>query len=115
MHGIKLARDFVIELPDPQAMSLVRSIKDLVVTLGLGESVAEGVENDIQRQALRELGYHLGQGWYFSRPLAPRNVTELLQTTRSASWDAPTALLRQEAFESPTFDEFDDFSGMSPR
>jgi diguanylate cyclase (GGDEF)-like protein/PAS domain S-box-containing protein len=115
VHGIKLARDFVIELPDPQAMSLVRSIKDLVVTLGLGESVAEGVETDTQRQALRELGYHLGQGWYFSRPLAPRNVTELLQTTRSASWDAPTALLRQEAFESPTFDEFDDFSGMSPR
>jgi diguanylate cyclase (GGDEF)-like protein/PAS domain S-box-containing protein len=114
VHGIKLARDFVIELPDPQAMSLVRSIKDLVVTLGLGESVAEGIETDVQRQALLELGYHLGQGWYFARPGDSATITELLSKTRSAAWDAPTAMLRQESFDSVEFDDFDNFSGMSP-
>jgi diguanylate cyclase (GGDEF)-like protein/PAS domain S-box-containing protein len=114
VHGIKLARDFVIELPEPQAMSLVRSIKDLVVTLGLGESVAEGIETDTQRQALLELGYHLGQGWYFARPGDAATITELLSKTRPSSWDAPTAMLRQESFESAEFDDFDNFSGMSP-
>jgi EAL domain-containing protein (putative c-di-GMP-specific phosphodiesterase class I) len=114
VHGIKLARDFVIELPNPQAMSLVRSIKDLVVTLGLGESVAEGIETDTQRQALLELGYHLGQGWFFARPGDAATITELLTKTRSSAWDAPTAMLRQESFESAEFDDFDNFSGMSP-
>jgi len=113
VQGIKLARDFVVELPEPQAMNLVRSIKDLVVNLGLGESVAEGIENDEQRRALLELGYHLGQGWFFARPGDAETITELLGSTRPASWDAPTRLLRQESFDVEDFDSFDDFSDFS--
>ena len=45
------------------------AILALASTLGI-ETIAEGVETEEQRQALLELGCHLGQGYLLGRPAA---------------------------------------------
>ena len=54
---------------------LVRLIVDMAHGLG-HDVVAEGVETAEQLAALRKLGCHKGQGYYFSAPLAPEAVAE---------------------------------------
>ncbi len=49
--------------------AIVRAVLDIGRTLGL-RIVAEGVETQLQRDFLRENGCTLGQGFYFSKPLA---------------------------------------------
>jgi len=50
--------------------SLLRSVTEMARTLGK-RVVAEGIETDTQHHLLRELACELGQGYRFSRPLAP--------------------------------------------
>ncbi|TPW37166.1 EAL domain-containing protein, partial [Serratia sp. SRS-8-S-2018] len=40
---------------------------------------AEGVETEQQRQTLCEAGFHIGQGFLFSRAVESQQVPELLQ------------------------------------
>ena len=47
--------------------------------------VAEGVETDAQRQALRELGCGYGQGYFFDRPLAAEQAKSLLSNSGAAA------------------------------
>jgi EAL domain-containing protein (putative c-di-GMP-specific phosphodiesterase class I) len=65
---LKIDRSFVSgpasETADDQ---LVRTILDLGRAYGLGV-VAEGIEDDAQRQRLQALGCRLGQGYHFGRP-----------------------------------------------
>ena len=58
-------------------MALVRSILNLSSTLRL-ETVAEGIEETGQRDALRGLGAQQGQGYLFARPMGPDDLGELL-------------------------------------
>ena len=51
----------------PENREIVRAILALAEGLGLS-TVAEGVENETQRDILRELGCHLFQGYLFARP-----------------------------------------------
>jgi diguanylate cyclase (GGDEF)-like protein len=65
---IKIDRSFVSDLPTGRsATTLITSIVELARTLGL-EVVAEGVETEDQRQALRELDCAQAQGYLFGRP-----------------------------------------------
>ena len=50
--------------------------------LGL-ETVAEGIETAEQATRLWHLGYRLGQGYHFGRPLPPHEVGSLLARTAS--------------------------------
>jgi diguanylate cyclase (GGDEF)-like protein len=66
---LKIDRSFVLGLIEDggQSEEIVRAI------IGLGHGlrktvVAEGVETPAQRQRLRELGCHFGQGYLFARP-----------------------------------------------
>ncbi len=65
---LKIDRSFVTPLgSDSQAVSLLRSIVAIAHALLL-DIVVEGVETAGQAEILAELGCHIVQGYYFSRP-----------------------------------------------
>lgn len=71
---LKIDRAFVANLDrDPNLVALLRSVTEMARTLGK-QVVAEGIETDAQHQLLRELACDMGQGYLFSRPLAPEQV-----------------------------------------
>ena len=73
---MKIDRSFVAELGG-EHQALVQTMVGLAHTLYL-DTVAEGIETREQLEALRALGCVHGQGYYFSRPLPPGDVTGLL-------------------------------------
>jgi diguanylate cyclase (GGDEF)-like protein/PAS domain S-box-containing protein len=77
---LKVDRSFVARLDDDaNGATLVRSIIKLARDLEL-ETVAEGLEQARQVDNLRGLGCQKGQGFYFSRPLPPVDLEELLRS-----------------------------------
>lgn len=76
---IKVDKTFVSDLGQGASRStLARGILQLTRNLQV-TTVAEGIESDAQLSALRSLGCDLGQGYYFSRPVAPPDMTRLLE------------------------------------
>ncbi len=74
---LKIDRSFVMRLPhDRRTADITQGIIDISHRLGL-EVVAEGVELEVQRQALLSYGCHLMQGFLFSRPLAPAALAQV--------------------------------------
>jgi diguanylate cyclase (GGDEF)-like protein/PAS domain S-box-containing protein len=86
VHGIKLAKEFVEALPDPSEIGLARAVRDLAATLGLDDVIAEGIERPEQRQALRALGYELGQGYLLGEPQPAEGLERLLATAGVGVW-----------------------------
>jgi diguanylate cyclase (GGDEF)-like protein/PAS domain S-box-containing protein len=75
IDALKIDRSFVSGMEgDQEAHEIVRAIVTLADTLGL-EAVAEGMETDGQRQSLRALGCHVGQGFLFGRPAPYADVS----------------------------------------
>lgn len=71
---LKVDRAFVANLDrDPNLVALLRSVTEMARTLGK-RVVAEGIETDAQHRLLSELACDMGQGYRFSRPLAPEHV-----------------------------------------
>ena len=65
---IKLDRAVVTGLDaDGVARSLVQSLCAFARSAA-AQVVAEGVETPGEAEALREVGAHLGQGWFYGRP-----------------------------------------------
>jgi diguanylate cyclase (GGDEF)-like protein/PAS domain S-box-containing protein len=86
---LKVDRSFVSMITDATSTpAIVRGLLDLGRTLGL-ETVAEGVEDLVQRNALHEQGCDLAQGYLFARPLTPHDAQSLLN---AASLDQAVAL-----------------------
>lgn len=86
VNGIKMAREFVEQLPDSKELGFARAIRDLAGTLGLDDIIAEGIETQAQRNALHDLGYHLGQGYLLGKAVSAPQVSQLLATTPSERW-----------------------------
>ncbi|MFC4050821.1 putative bifunctional diguanylate cyclase/phosphodiesterase [Actinomadura syzygii] len=79
VEEIKIDSSFVGRLADsPEDAVIVRSIVDLVRTLGL-RSVAEGVEDPVTARLLREMGCDAAQGWHFGRPMDAETATDWLR------------------------------------
>lgn len=87
VDAVKLDRSFVGRVGEEKAdVAILRSA--IVLAEGLGiQVVAEGVETGVQRNQLLSLGCTLGQGFFFSRPLQPRDFGELL--TQSGTGVSP--------------------------
>ncbi|HZX81818.1 MAG TPA: EAL domain-containing protein [Lysobacter sp.] len=69
-HTIKLDRSFIAGLDGdeaPVASAVVRAVVDLARALAM-DVIAEGIETDRQRDAVRALGCGFGQGYRFARP-----------------------------------------------
>lgn len=67
---LKIDRAFVLRIEHPDGDTLIASMIAMAHALGM-RVVAEGVENRRQMQLLQTLGCDEGQGYYFSRPVAP--------------------------------------------
>lgn len=66
---IKLDRSFVTDLPGTAPdTQIARAVVDLAAALQV-QLTAEGVETEVQREALLDLGCHEGQGYLFGRPV----------------------------------------------
>jgi diguanylate cyclase (GGDEF)-like protein len=86
---LKVDRSFVAGIGrDDQATAIVRSVVALAHSLGLGVT-AEGVEDAVQRDQVRALGVHRGQGYYFARPLPAEEISRMLESM--AAWPRAAA------------------------
>jgi diguanylate cyclase (GGDEF)-like protein len=74
LDELKIDRSFVSRMTtEEQQRILTQSVIDLGHNLGLSV-VAEGVEDDEVRQALRASGCDVAQGFLYSRPLPPEEI-----------------------------------------
>jgi diguanylate cyclase (GGDEF)-like protein len=70
VHSLKLDKSFVVDLETrEQNRVIVESTVQMAHALGL-HVVAEGVETKWVEEYLRSIGYDLGQGYLFARPMA---------------------------------------------
>ena len=93
LHTVKIDRSFVCDLqPEAEAGStaVVRAILALARAQRL-EVVAEGIETDLQRLALLELGCELGQGYYFARPASLESILSARASGQGAPGNPPPA------------------------
>ena len=76
---LKIDRSFVTKmLEDKDKVAIVRAILSLASALGM-QTTAEGIETVELSHTLAALGCTLGQGYYFSRPLAPDKAYDFYQ------------------------------------
>ena len=76
---LKIDRSYVSGLgSDAEDTAIVHATAAFAKALGLG-LIAEGIENAEQLARLREVGYELGQGHHFSKPLTSEEVSAFLR------------------------------------
>ena len=81
---LKIDRSFINTITErDQVPAIVRGLLDLGRTLQL-ETVAEGIEFDVQRESLKDEQCTLGQGFLFARPMIAADAEQLL-TLRGAA------------------------------
>jgi diguanylate cyclase len=80
---LKIDRCFITEIGQiDDAAAIADMILRLADRLKL-TTIAEGIETAAQRDWLRERGCHLGQGYYFDRPLTPDDLMARLKAQAS--------------------------------
>ena len=85
LSQLKIDRSFVNAVDTGgQAAALCRALLSMAEACGLG-TVAEGVETASQQATLREMGYRLGQGYLWSKPLAAKDALAWLATREAGS------------------------------
>jgi EAL domain-containing protein (putative c-di-GMP-specific phosphodiesterase class I) len=70
LQALKIDRSFVAELTasgNSGSSAVVRAILALAGSLGM-QVIAEGIENETQRELLLRLGCEIGQGFLFGQP-----------------------------------------------
>lgn len=80
IQELKLDRSFVQDLESDVTS---RALSDAVIRIGESLQltvVAEGIEDEAQYRILKDQGYHVAQGYLFSKPLAARDLEEWLKT-----------------------------------
>lgn len=77
---LKIDKSFIDNLPDDQDdVAITKTVIGLAKNLGL-KVIAEGVENDKQKQFLIENGCKNIQGYYYSRPIPENEMTLFFDT-----------------------------------
>ncbi|MEM1391001.1 MAG: GGDEF domain-containing phosphodiesterase [Pseudomonadota bacterium] len=83
----KIDRSFIQDTPhDAQATAIVDMMLGMARSLGM-DIVGEGIETAQQAEHLARRGCHIGQGFFFSKPVSADQITALLsrQAVRKAS------------------------------
>lgn len=85
VDGLKIDKSFVQQIgADPNSDLICRSIIQLARTKGI-RTTAEGVETAAQEAYLRENACHVGQGYFYSPPMAGSDLPGWLRTR---AWQA---------------------------
>ncbi|MDA8295182.1 MAG: EAL domain-containing protein [Actinomycetota bacterium] len=75
---LKIDRSFIAAVPrSPEARALLQTLVQLGKSLGL-DTLAEGIEDETQLVELQRQECDQGQGFLYSRPVAPEAIEELL-------------------------------------
>ncbi len=76
---LKIDRSFIMNLDDhkKENFAIIRTILSLADNLNM-KVTAEGIETEKHLEILRILGCDFGQGYFFSKPLEPDAVTNIL-------------------------------------
>lgn len=83
-HILKMDRSFVTDIEEGSIRSsLVPNIVAIAEELD-AVIVAEGIENDMQHQALKEAGIRFGQGWAFGKPMPEAQLQQVLEVHSEA-------------------------------
>jgi diguanylate cyclase (GGDEF)-like protein/PAS domain S-box-containing protein len=95
IHTLKLDKSFMQDIPESANIAtLVRSVIQMGQSLHL-QVVAEGVENSKQLKFLQAWDCAEGQGYYFSKPVAPSACQELIAVReRHWAWQFTSPTLR---------------------
>ena len=82
---IKIPKPFVdgVHSTDSEAYRVAHAIVRLGGAFGM-RTLAEGIEDSVQFDRIRELGCELGQGYYFSKPVPAEEIAPLLTFEREA-------------------------------
>ena len=79
LDRLKIDRSFTQDMEgDSNGLMLVQTILVIARNLGLA-CIAEGIESHAQLEILRQHGCSMGQGYYFSRPLAEADFLEWMK------------------------------------
>ena len=90
LDELKIDKSFIDEVPhDHQGKAIVSAIIAMAHTLGL-KVVAEGVEQEGQRDFLAQVGCDVFQGYLFSRPVPPAQFEVLLEQEARQKAEAAT-------------------------
>jgi diguanylate cyclase (GGDEF)-like protein len=77
VNTVKIDRSFVTPMAsDQKSNEFVALILNLTQNLGLS-TIAEGVETEAQRTALSEMGCQSAQGYLFSKPVTPDEISAM--------------------------------------
>lgn len=76
---LKIDKSFIDDLEAPSQYPFIKAIIELGLNLNV-TVVAEGIENENQRQILLANKCTIGQGYLFSKPLDPTEFEKLLQS-----------------------------------
>ncbi|MBR5406675.1 MAG: EAL domain-containing protein [Lachnospiraceae bacterium] len=77
---IKIDKSFIDTLPqDRKSAILIESVVNIASSLNMS-TIAEGVETAEQGRCLLELGCHMAQGFYYSRPVSYDEATDIVRT-----------------------------------
>ena len=88
LDQLKIDQSFVRDLlSDANDVAIARTIVTLAHSLGLSV-IAEGVENEAQRDCLSLQGCHAYQGYLFGRPLPITDFEQLLQAAPLVQWQS---------------------------
>lgn len=80
---LKIDKSFVDDIPhDEDAKSIVKAVIAMAHSLKL-DLIAEGVEDEVQKEFLVEHGCNNIQGYYYSKPMSADEMTEFMQSRMS--------------------------------
>jgi diguanylate cyclase (GGDEF)-like protein/PAS domain S-box-containing protein len=78
LKTLKIDQSFVKQISsDPRSVEIARTVVMLAHNLGLN-ALAEGIETELQLKTLQALGCDLGQGFWYSRAVAPEIARHLI-------------------------------------
>jgi len=87
VHSLKIDRTFIAGLAhDPASRSIVKATIELGHALGL-VVVAEGIEQQEELDAARELGCDQAQGYFIARPMSAADIPLWLATHAGADYE----------------------------
>ncbi|UZK71097.1 EAL domain-containing protein [Sphingomonas sp. S1-29] len=87
VNVLKIDRSFISKLDGTKGpeLAIVQGVIDIARRMGI-ETVAEGIETEVQARDLLGLGCDIGQGFLFSRPIAADRLAAFLAVGSRRDW-----------------------------